>query len=150
MRTTNTVPVVTDDDEKVQMRNRIRDLELALGQRDDGLAATFRLTPVLNNLMGLLLSVPTVTPEMIRQRLEIAPDAKVAMHRLRKQLKEFCDEHELPPLEIHQRRNVGYWLDDIDKQRIRGLVAAKMGGSPSPVPPQVIELDEPEDLNAAS
>lgn len=127
-----------DDDEKVQMRNRIRDLELALGQRDDGLAATFRLTPVLNNLMGLLLSVPAVTPEMIRQRLEIAPDAKVAVHRLRKQLKEF-------EIEIHSRRNVGYWLEDADKARIRGLVARKLASiDPSLITPQVISDDEPD------
>lgn len=127
------------------MRNRIRDLELALGQRDEGLAHTFRLTPVLNNLLGLLLSVPTVTPEMVRQRLEIAPDVKVAMHRLRGQLKEFCEEHNLEPIEINQRRNVGYWLNDEDKARIRGLVAAKMRAGPEPVPPQVIAGTDLED-----
>lgn len=122
----------SEDDEKVRMQNRIRDLELALGQRDDGLAATFRLTPVLNNLMGLLLSVPAVTPEMIRQRLEIAPDAKVAVHRLRKQLEPF-------EIKIHSRRNVGYWLEDEDKARIRGMVASKLRASDSPLAsPQVV------------
>lgn len=129
-----------DDDEKVQMRNRIRDLELALGQRDEGLSATFRLTPVLNNLLGLLLSVPTVTPEMVRQRLEIAPDVKVAMWRLRDRLAEF-------DITIHNRRNVGYWLEDDDKQRIRGMVAAKMNGGPTPVTPKVIagtDVDQDE------
>lgn len=142
----DTTSSVTDDDEKIQMRNRIRDLELALGQRDEGLLATFRLTPVLNNLMGLLLSVPAVTPEMIRQRLEIAPDAKVAVHRLRRQLAEF-------DIKIQSRRNVGYWIEDEDKARIRGMVAAKMRDS---VTPQVIagtdldtELDE-DAPNAAS
>lgn len=116
----------------VRMQNRIRDLELALGQRDDGLAATFRLTPVLNNLMGLLLSVPVVTPEMIRQRLEIASDAKVAAHRLREQLEPF-------EIKVHSRRNVGYWIEDEDKARIRGMVAAKLRTSDSPlVTPHVI------------
>lgn len=146
----DTTPTANDDDEKVQLRNRVRDLELALGQRDEGLAATFRLTPVLNNLMGLLLTVPVVTPEMIRQRLEIAPDAKVAAHRLRKQLEPF-------EIKIHSRRNVGYWLEDADKARIRGMVAAKMRAGPTPVTPQVVgdtdleaELDEAGVSNAAS
>jgi hypothetical protein len=127
----------SDDDEVTQLRTRVRDLELALGQRDDSLSATFRLTPVLNNLMGLLLSVPAVTPEMIRQRLEIAPDAKVAMHRLRKHMKDW-------DIEIHSRRNVGYWLEDEDKTRIRGLIAQKMRGQ---VTPQVIaEIDADDDM----
>lgn len=120
-----------DDDDKERMQNRIRDLELALGQRDDGLVATFRLTPVLNNLLGLILSVPVVTPEMIRQRLEIAHDAKVAKHRLKKALAEFG-------IEIKSRRNVGYWLEDEDKARIRGMVAAKLRASNADLTPQVI------------
>jgi hypothetical protein len=123
-----TAPRASDDDEVTQLRTRIRDLELALGQRDDSLSATFRLTPVLNNLMGLLLAVPAVTPEMIRQRLEIAPDAKVAMHRLRRHMKEW-------EIKIHSRRNVGYWLEDQDKVRVRALIAQKMRGQ---VTPQVI------------
>ena len=110
-----------DDDEKIQLKSRIRDLELVIGLRDESLAATLRLTPVLNNLMGLLMNVPVVTPEMIRQRLEIAPDAKVAIHRLRAHLK----SHDI---KIQSRRNVGYWLEDEDKLNVRELVRVKMGG----------------------
>lgn len=128
-----TAPRPNDDDEVTELRTRVRDLELTLGQRDEALLSTFRLTPVLNNLMGLLLAVPIVTPEMIRQRLEIAPDAKVAAHRLRKHLKAW-------DIQVHSRRNVGYWIEDEDKARIHGLVAAKMRGHA--VTPEVTENEE--------
>lgn len=104
--------------EKDQLRARIRDLELTLGQGNDTLAATFRLTPVLNNLLGLLLTLPVVTPEMIRQRLEIAPDAKVAIHRLRRHLDPW-------KIAVGSKRNVGYWLDADAKTAIKAL----MGGA---------------------
>lgn len=105
-----------DDSAEVdKLRLKVRDLELALGQSNDNLAVTFRLTPVLNNLLGLLLALPIVTPEMIRQRLEIAPDAKVAIHRLRKHLEPWA-------IEIGSRRNVGYWLEEDAKARIKSLI----------------------------
>ena len=142
----DTAPGITDDDEKILMRNRIRDLELVLGQHDSGLITTFKLTPVLSNFLGLLLSVPVVTPEIVRQRLEIAPDAKVAKHRLKKAMQQY-------DIKIHSRRNVGYWLEDADKARIRGLVAAKQregreAGLPGSAVEE-IELDELDDLPEA-
>jgi hypothetical protein len=66
--------------------------------------------------LGLLLALPIVTPEMIRQRLEIAPDAKVAIHRLRKHIEPW-------KIEIGSRRNVGYWLEPEDKAKIKALVS---------------------------
>lgn len=119
-----------DDDEKAQLRARIRDLEAALGQSNENLAVTFRLTPVLNNLLGLLLSLPNVTSEMIRQRLEIATDAKVAIHRLRRHLEPW-------KIEIKSRRSLGYWLEDEDKEKIREAVAARIGTPPLPRPPAI-------------
>lgn len=113
-------------DNEEYLRQRIKDLELSLGQGDESLAHTFKLTPVLNNLMGLLLSLPNATPEMIRQRLEIAHDAKVAVHRLRRHLKAFCDERGIEEIAIKSRRNLGYWFEDETKALIRGLVARKM------------------------
>ena len=120
-------PIDDDDDEKAQLRARIRDLEAALGQSNENLAVTFRLTPVLNNLLGLLLSLPNVTSEMIRQRLEIATDAKVAIHRLRRHLEPW-------KIEIKSRRSLGYWLEDEDKEKIREAVAARIGTPPLPRP----------------
>ncbi|WP_454627688.1 hypothetical protein [Bradyrhizobium cenepequi] len=108
-----------EEEELEVLRSRLRDLELVLGQGNDSLAVTFRLTPVLNNLMGLLLALPNVTPEMIRQRLEIAPDAKVAIHRLRKQIEPWG-------IKIKSRRNLGYWLEDDTKVTIRAMLASKL------------------------
>jgi biotin operon repressor len=139
-----------DNNEKDQLRARIRDLELTLGQGDDNLAVTFRLTPVLNNLLGLLLSLPVVTPEMIRQRLEIAPDAKVAVHRLRKHLEPWG-------LAIESKRNVGYWLEHDAKTKIRELMADTLSGnlpSLSKVAARLQELDseqpDEDDLSEAA
>ena len=140
----------TDDNEKDQLRARIRDLELTLGQSDDNLAVTFRLTPVLNNLLGLLLALPVVTPEMIRQRLEIAPDAKVAVHRLRKHLEPWG-------LAIESKRNVGYWLEHDAKTKIRGLMTDTLSGnlpSLAKVAARLQELDseqpDEDDLSEAA
>lgn len=117
-----------NDDETIRLQTRIRDLELALGQRSEQLLATFRFPPVLNNLFGLLLNVPAVTQEMARQRLEITPEVKTAFFRLRKCLTEYCEANKIDPIVIHNRRNVGYWLEDADKLRIREMLALKMRG----------------------
>ena len=106
-----------DQSEEVEaLRDRIRDLESALCQRNESLSNTFKLTPALNNMLGLLLSLPTVKSEVIHQRLGIASDAKVAMHRLRKELEAFG-------IEVHSKRLLGYWLDDETKARIKTMIA---------------------------
>jgi hypothetical protein len=48
---------------------------------------------------------------MITLRLNIATDAKVAIHRLRDALKGHG-------IEIKSRRGLGYWLEPEDKERI--------------------------------
>jgi biotin operon repressor len=68
------------------------------------------LPPSLAALLQLLVSERVVTPEMIRQRLDLKHDYKVAIHRLRDLIKD-------AGLEIHSRRNVGYWIEDQDKSR---------------------------------
>lgn len=101
----------TECDELVQAKARIRDLEFALGQNDHSIALAYNLTPKLSDLFGLLIALPVVTSEMIRQRLEIATDAKVAIHRLR---------HNLPAdVKVHGRRGFGYWLDEATKAEIK-------------------------------
>ncbi|MGZ3672901.1 MAG: hypothetical protein ACXVCO_01205 [Ktedonobacterales bacterium] len=98
------------------MKARIQDLEAALGQKDHTLAITYKLSPTLSDLLGLLISVKVADPAMIQQRLEVVTDAKVAVHRLRKRMKHFG-------IEIHGRRLVGYWLDDETKERLRQRAA---------------------------
>jgi hypothetical protein len=85
-----------------------------VGMDEDELAATFHLTPALSNLLGLLMTVPTV-----RSRGHY----KAPMFRLRKQLRGW-------DIKIRSRRYVGYWLDDEDKARIRALVKSLPGAGP--------------------
>ena len=109
----------TDPKEEIdRLKAQIRDLKLALGQGNATLAVTFRLTPVLNNLAGLLLALPIVTPEMIRQRLDIAHDAKVAIHRLREHWEPWFGDDL-----VKSKRNVGYWIEPADKAKIKLMIA---------------------------
>jgi hypothetical protein len=110
--------------ENIQLKARIRDLEAALSQNDHTLALAFALPPRLSDLLGLLLNLPVVTSDMIRQRLEIATDAKVAVHRLRKHVDKFG-------IKIEGRRGFGYWLTEETKAAIWAAVT-----------PQVTVLEE--------
>lgn len=133
------------EDVEAGLRARIRDLETALGQNDQTLAVRFRLTPALANLFGLLLALPNVTSEMIRQRLEIATDAKVAVHRLRTHLKEWN-------IKVTSKRNLGYWFDDDTKALIRAMVTPVevTVEAASTAPVVVAEVATPEVAPAAA
>jgi hypothetical protein len=111
---------VSPDDDNNALRGRIRDLENTLGLQDFNLAVIFDLTPASANLLGLLLSTRLVTSEVIQQRLQIASDAKVAIHRLRGKLKPFGAE-------IKSRRLIGYWLSDDTKAKLREVIAKSSG-----------------------
>jgi hypothetical protein len=101
--------------ENIKLKARIADLEAALEQCNPNLAVVFRLPTALNKLLGLLLSLPNVTSEMVLDRLGIATDAKVAMHRLRKHMAPFG-------IVIESRRNLGYWIDQDAKAKIRAML----------------------------
>jgi hypothetical protein len=105
----------TPHDEVTQLRARVKDLEAALSQNDHTLALAYNLPPRLSDLLGLLLNLPVVSSEMIRQRLEIATDAKVAIHRLRKHLTPYG-------IKVEGRRGFGYWLSEDTKEAIRAVV----------------------------
>ncbi len=116
------------------LKAKIFELETVLGLHDEHLGVVFKLPASLTKLLGLLMATPNVTPDMIQQRLAIATDAKVAVHRLRDHMREWYpdlgitdDEHIL----IQSRRSLGYWLDPVDKDRIRSLVTP--GVTPDPV-----------------
>jgi len=119
--------VMDEDATNEALRARIRDLSAALRQENQSFLVAFRLTPALNNLLGLLYSVELVTTDMIQQRLEIATEAKVAIHRLRKHMEDFG-------VVIESRRHLGYWLSSEAKEIIRRLVDR------DPVPPGVTEV----------
>lgn len=121
------VPQAAHDAEIAALKAQIKELEDLLGLHDDNLGVVFRLPVSLTKLMGLLMSVPNVTPDMIQQRLMIATDAKVAIHRLRTHLEEW-------QVEIRSRRALGYWFDDETKKKIRAIVTSKVApglGAPS-------------------
>jgi hypothetical protein len=123
-------------DEIATLKQRIHDLETTLGLHDDHLGVIFKLPKSLTALLGLLISVPNVTPEMIQLRLMIATDAKVAMHRLRQAMEPFYDKIGLTTDDdlIQSRRGLGYWIDPSVKARIEALVT-----------PQVTEAEAVQD-----
>jgi hypothetical protein len=107
---------VSQDDVIASLQARIRDLEAALGLHNEKMALTFRLPPQRNQLLGLLLALPTVSEDTIQQRLELATDARVAVFRLRKHLEPFG-------VVVSSRRHIGYWLEPDMKERVRQLIA---------------------------
>lgn len=100
------------------LKARVRELEGMLGQNDYDLAPVFDLPPNLCKLLGLLLRVDVVTPEMIELRLNIATDAKVAAFRLRKRM--------FPRgVYIHSQYGIGYWMTAENKARVKQIISER-------------------------
>ena len=99
------------------LEEKLRDLQYRLQQTDQSLIATFKLPPQRMKLMGLLLTLPIVTTEIIAQRLGIDIEVRVAMNRLRKDLNKW-------DLHVESRRKLGYWFTDDTKTKIKALVNA--------------------------
>lgn len=102
-----------------ELEAKVRELEKVLGVKDNDLLVTFKLSPTLNAIFGLLLSQKLVTADMIERRLAIASEAKVAVHRLRYFLKPW-------EISIESKRNLGYWLTAETKERVRQFVAREV------------------------
>ncbi len=107
-----------DDTEEAALRARVKDLEAILGQNDKLLVVTFRLPPVLANILGLLMSQSLVTSEMLEDRLNVR-DAKAAMHRLRKALMPWG-------VVIDSGRHIGYWIEPEVKKEIDLLLTSRV------------------------
>jgi hypothetical protein len=101
--------------------HRIAELEAVLGLTGNTYASTFKLPAASAKLFGCLMQMPTVSSDTITLRLGIATDAKVAMHRLRGALKDYCVGLGLEEIAIHSRRGVGYWIEPNDKERVRDV-----------------------------
>ena len=95
---------------------QVRDLQARLRSSDQGLIAAFKLSPQKTRLMGLLLQLPIVTPDIIAQRMGMSIEVRVAMNRLRKDLLVF-DIH------VESRRRLGYWFTDDTKAKIKAMTA---------------------------
>ena len=103
---------MTDTDEIAALRNRIAALESTLKLKDETLTSRYKLTPAMSGLLGLLVELPIVHDEIIRERLQLAADAKVAIYRLRRQLEAFG-------ISIHSRRGAGWFLDEDTRDKIQ-------------------------------
>lgn len=106
------------------LQARVQELEETLGLTAPNIAVVFRLPASLAKLLGLLVSVPNVTPEMVEAKLGIVSDCKCAIHRLRRYLDMYCEQTGEQELQIRSRRTIGYWVDEPTKKRIRDLTQA--------------------------
>jgi hypothetical protein len=100
------------------LHGRIRDLEATLLIGSKSIRAVFHLSPRLADIFGLLLSQDVVPTETLTTRLNLVSDAKVAVHRLRRQMAPLG-------ITIHSRNRVGYWISDEDKAILHGMLEAK-------------------------
>jgi hypothetical protein len=119
-----------DPEREAALEARVRDLEAVLKQNHQEIQLAFKLSPAMSNLFGLLLSVPLVTREMVEQgggtdgegrgemveqRLGLAADVKIAMHRLRNHVRPHG-------VVIHSRRTLGYWMENADKAKVHAVL----------------------------
>jgi hypothetical protein len=79
------------------------------------MATTFKLPPSLSVFLAILVSVPTMTPAMVKKH--VGGDGKATVYRLRRNLKGWG-------IKINSRRHVGYWIDDKDRARIKAYIEA--------------------------
>lgn len=124
------------------LQARIKDLETAIGAGNNVMAQTFKLPPKLLKLMALLVATPVVTADMIHRNLDIATDAKVAVHRLRTHLEPWG-------IEVHSRRYVGYWLSDETKDKISALITPRVTIPEGEVPATAAQGEPADTLVAA-
>lgn len=106
------------EDEAAVLQGRIKDLEAALMIGSKAIGATFLLPPRLADILGILITQPVVTTDVMQTRLSLASEPKVAMHRLRKHMAKYG-------IKINSRNRVGYWIDDESKQQLRAMIEAK-------------------------
>ena len=77
----------------------------------------FRLTPALASLLGLLMEKPTVTKSDIEADGRVPANVRVSVCRLRKEMEQIG-------VEVKSRRYIGYWIEDVDKQKVRDRLEA--------------------------
>ncbi len=98
------------------LEERVEKLETALLQNNKTLQSTFRLSPIMANTLGLLMSLPVVPSKTIEDEVEVAAQARITIHRLRR----YLEPHDI---KILSRRGQGYWLDQDTKDRIAKLIS---------------------------
>jgi hypothetical protein len=112
-----------------ELKIRIRELEALHGKGDMSRAVTFGLTPILNNLLGLLLTNLHVNDNAVATFMpSVGTGTKILMCRLRKHMRPFG-------VVIQSKRAIGYWLDQETKDRILAKMA---GDKPRPAPQEAV------------
>jgi hypothetical protein len=113
-------PIVNTERDVVELKARVAQLEHALAQNDDFIVHLFNLPPALANLFGLLLTKPFVSTQLAQYEMKVVAHAQVSIHRLRARLSPLG-------IEIHTRRKIGWYLDDVTKERVRLWIARPTG-----------------------
>lgn len=108
--------MMNDTNELELLRAKVANLEAALGLRNETLKATFKLTPAMNGLLALLVELPFVSDDVIRDRLCLAADSKVLVYRLRRAL-------DGQNIEIFSRRGIGWFLDEATRKRLQAVTS---------------------------
>lgn len=96
---------------------RIKELEDMLHLKHEPYLKLFGLTQQQAKLLALLMDVPVADADMIRKRVDMSTEAKVAVHRLRARLA----AHDI---EVKAKRFYGFWLEDNMKDKINALAEA--------------------------
>lgn len=112
------------------LKARIKELEKLLGQSDRRYDIAFQISRSQSRLLGLFCSVPLVTNEMIEERLEIATDARVAVHRLRQSLARHG-------VKILTHAGTGYSMPADMKAKVTSIVNG-LGVSPEDLPDVIV------------
>lgn len=99
------------------------------------LQVTFSMSKSMAKVVKLMLDEGRITSDGIENKHKIVTDAKVLVHRIRRQLAPFG-------ITIHSRRDVGYWMDDASK----AILLKAIGPDPSVGQAEVSVVHEvPED-----
>lgn len=77
----------------------------------------FELTQQQAKLLALLMEVQIASAETIHKRIDMATEAKVAIHRLRQRLKKFN-------INISAMRFRGFWIEPEDKDKVKQVMGA--------------------------
>ena len=81
------------------------------------LSAVFKMPPAPSNLLRLLMDHNVVSAAKITEVLRLQVP-KIAICKLKRELKKW-------DVAIHNRRRVGWWLDDETKAKIRHMAQAQ-------------------------
>lgn len=96
-----------------ELAAKVKKLEAMLGSHNDQIVKTFRLSPALSNLLGLLLDNEVVGNSQIKELAETEP--KHTVHRLRAAMAIWS-------LKVVSCRGTGYMLEDGEKARLRSIM----------------------------